>query len=146
MPVYTPYPGPGKGISPAGINKMSGWGGVSIGQAGLNKTSGKSLSGLDQATNPIVTSTGVASITATGATVTWTTAPAQPLGTVQHRLAGSTGAYTTVNETGTPPVSSHAVPLTGLTTAKTYEYVVTQPATGGVTAGKTVYSGRFTTA
>jgi len=147
MPIYTPYPGPGAGISTAGINKTAGWGSppLYIGDAGINKTAGKSLSGLDQNSNPVITSFNVTGITGTGATITWTTNVARPLGSVRWRLA-SGGAWTTVAEAGTPPLTTHSVPLTGLALSKTYEYEVTQPGSGtGAQAGKQVYQGRFTT-
>jgi hypothetical protein len=147
MPIYTPYPGPGAGISTAGLNKTAGWGSppLYIGDAGINKTAGKSLSGLDQNSNPVITSFNVTGITGTGATITWTTNVARPLGSVRWRLA-SGGAWTTVAEAGTPPLTTHSVPLTGLALSKVYEYEVTQPGSGtGAKAGKQVYQGRFTT-
>lgn len=144
-PVYTPYPGPGRGISPAGIDKTSGFKADIVSASGINKQAGKSLSGLDTASNPVVTSFGLTGVTGTTATITWTTQIGQPLGSLQYRLAETNGAYTTVAEAGSPPLTSHSVPLTGLTAARYYEYIVVQPATGGATVGKTVWSGRFGT-
>src|SRR5262245_46575242 len=146
MPIYTPYPGPGKGLTVSGLNKDQGWGTrtaggqiVRIGDFGLNKTAGKWMGGLDQSSNPYITSTTVTGITATAATVAWTTQVAQPLGSLRYRVAANpalAGTWTTVADTGTPPTTNHSVPLSGLTSGTVYEYEVTQPATGGVTVGK----------
>jgi hypothetical protein len=148
MPIYTPYPGPGAGISTAGLNKNAGWGSPganAIGEAGINKTVGKSLSGLDQASNPIITSATITPGAAGTATIAWTTQVAKPLGSVQYRKA-SGGAWTTVAETGTPPLTTHSVALSGLSLSTIYEYIITQPGSGtGAKTGKQVYQGRFTT-
>ena len=144
MPVYTPYPGPGRGISTAGLNKNSGWKADVISQSGLNKQAGKSLSGLDTSFNPVVTSQSLSAVTGTTTTVNWTTQVGAPLGSITYQKADKSAAAVTVAETGSPPLTAHAIALTGLTAATYYVYTVTQPGAAG-TGGKTTFSGRFGT-
>lgn len=78
-------------------------------------------------------------ITASGATITWTTATAQPRGAVRYSAtpfaADKPGAATT-NEAAGAPLTSHSVALTGLTGATRYYFRVVQTdATGGTTIG-----------
>jgi hypothetical protein len=143
MPTYTPYPGPGKGISIAGLNKAAGWK-SSLGDVGINKTAGKSFSGLDQASNPIISSVSLSGVTGTTTTINWTTQIGQPKGSVDWRVAGTTGAWTTVADAATPPATAHSVALSGLTSGVVYEFVITQYPTGGAAVGKQVMNGRFT--
>ena len=118
------YPTPGAGLSVAGLNKLSGF--KSPPDEGINHTAGLRKDGLDTKNNPYVSAVAATAVTATGATVNWQTAPATPLGSVSYRKV-SGGAATTVNETGTPPVSTHSVPLTGLAAGTSYDIVITQP-------------------
>jgi len=151
MPIYTIYPGPGKGLRTTGIDKDQGWGSRTPGgqvlagrdgQQGINHTAGISTSGLDNAANPIITARAVTSITGTGATVTWTTAVGQPPGRVAWRLAGQNVAATVVNEGGAYPITNHSIAVTGFTSGKVYEYRVTQQSqTGG---GIIEWDGRIT--
>lgn len=145
-------PSPGRGLSTAGIDKTSGWGsrdaagGIIPGHEadqGINHLAGLSEYGLDVGTAVFVREVAATGIAATTATLNWATAPAAPAGTVKYRLAGSSGAYTTVaEEAGTK--TAHAIPLTGLVAGKTYEYMVTQPSpvVGGVAVE---FSGRIHT-
>ena len=145
-------PSPGRGISTAGINKTAGWGSRDVNggiipgheaDQGINHLAGLSESGLDYSTAVFVREVAATGIAATTATLNWATAPAAPAGSVKHRLAGGTGAYTTVAElAGTK--TAHTVPLTGLVAGKTYEYIVTQPSpiAGGVAVE---FSGRIHT-
>lgn len=136
------YPTPGVGISRAGIDFGSGFNANPT--EGINYTAGLSLAGLDRANNPFISVRAVGSITATAATVTWTCAPASPLGSVARVAYGTGAAPTTVAETGTPPLTAHSVALSGLVTATTYQYTITQPGAAG-TGGQSTSSGTFRT-
>ena len=147
-------PAPGRAVSVAGLNKTSGWGSrdatgnLITGHApdqGINHVQGLSESGIDTSANPLVTTFAVTSITTTAATVTWTSAPASPLGSVRVRALGAATTATT-NETGSPPLAAHSVPLSGLTTNTVYDLLVTQPGTGaGAAQGRTEFALRFRT-
>src|SRR4030095_10813410 len=111
MPIYTIFPGPGKGLRTTGIDKDQGWGSRTAGgqviagrdgQQGINRTAGVSTSGLDNSANPLVTARAVTSITGTGATVTWTTATGQPLGRLTYRVGGMNSVGTPVNHNRAP--------------------------------------------
>lgn len=143
------YPSPGKGLVISGINKEDGWGSrnaagqVIAGHAadqGINHTAGKVKTGLDTASNPVVTSVAESAMTSTGITITWTTAVAQPNGQVYYQLQGAARQATL--ETG-GPFTNHSVALTGLTPGGSYSYVVYQPAAGSPPAGKTEAAGTF---
>lgn len=148
-------PSPGRGISTAGINKTAGWGSMDAngglipgheGDQGINHLAGLSEGGLDTSTAPYARLTAATGIAATTATLNWTSIPACPAGSVKYRLAGSSGAYTTVAEAaGTK--TAHSIPLTGLTAGKTYEFIVTQPSwVVGPPAGIAIdFSGRIHT-
>ena len=154
MPIYTIDQAPGKGLSTGTINKDSGWGSRTAGgqviaghdgEQGINRTNGirrTNTNGLDTGNNPVVSARAVGSITATAFTVTYTTALGQPLGSLTYRRADGQGAATTVNETGSPPLTSHSIPVTGLTAGVIYTYRVTQTSTAG--GGVTQWDGRVT--
>lgn len=65
-------------------------------------------------------------ITATGATITWTTATAQPKGTVQYGLRPD-ALTSSAAETPGADATAHSRALTGLTTVTRYYYRVVQP-------------------
>src|SRR5262245_30601162 len=121
MPIYTVGQGVGRGLSTAGLNKDQGWGSRTAGgqiiaghegEQGLNRVGGLSRAlSLDTANNPLVSARQVTGITATAATVQWTTAAGQPLASLAYKVSGTQGAVTTVNETGTPPVTAHSIAL-----------------------------------
>jgi len=135
-------PSPGRGVSTAGIDKTSGWGSkdangnLLVGHEadqGINHIAGLSEGGLDTSTAPYARPLAPTGMTTTAVAVNWQTVPACPAGTIKYRLAGSTGAWTTVAEAaGTK--TAHSIPLSGLAAAKTYEYLITQPSwiVGGV--------------
>ena len=151
MPVS---PAPGRALSVAGLNKTSGWGSRNATgnliaghepDQGINHIQGLSESGLDTAANPLVTTFAVTSITTTGATVTWTSAPASPLGSVTRRALGA-ATTTTTAETGTPPLTAHSVALSGLTADTVYDLLISQPGSGsGATQGRTDFVVRIRT-
>lgn len=85
---------------------------------------------------PTIVHQPVSAITATGATVNWTTNPAQPPGTVQYSTSPSLDPLSSSSETG-GNVTTHTRPLTGLTATTRYYYRIIQP---GVTGGATVSS------
>ena len=85
---------------------------------------------------PTIVHQPMTAITATGATVNWTTNPAQPPGTVQYSTSPSLSPLLTSSEAG-GNVTTHTRPLTGLTATTRYYYRVVQP---GVTGGATVGS------
>jgi Purple acid Phosphatase, N-terminal domain len=147
-------PAPGRAISVAGLNKTSGWGSrdasgnLIAGHApdqGIAHVQGLSESGLDISNNPLITTYAVTGITTTAATVTWTSAPSAPLGSVRVRALGA-ATSTTTNETGSPPLTAHSVALAGLTTNTVYDLLVTQPGAGaGASQGRTEFVLRFRT-
>jgi len=129
-------------VSVAGIDKTSGWGSkdangnLLVGHEadqGINHLAGLSEFGLDTGSAPYVRTLAPTGMTTTAVVVNWQTTPASPAGSIRYRLAGSSGAYTTVAEAaGTK--TAHSIPLSGLTAATTYEYLITQPSpvVGGV--------------
>jgi hypothetical protein len=143
MPSYPPV---AKYVSAAGIDKGAGWNqpppAGHVPDAGIDHTAGLTKAGLDAAANPLISGANVTPIGTTTATVVWTTA-SLPGGSVAHRPQGSTGAYTTVSEAA-GPFTAHSVPLTGLTTATNYEYIITQPGAAG-SGGSSTYYGSFRT-
>jgi len=143
-------PAPGRAISVGGLNKTSGWGSRNATgnliaghepDQGINHVAGLSESGVDTAANPLVTTFGVGSITTTAATVTWTSNPAAPLGSVVRRALGA-ATTTTTAETGSPPLTAHSVALSGLTADTVYDLLITQPGSG---QGRTEFVLRFRT-
>lgn len=85
---------------------------------------------------PTIVHQPTTAITATGATVNWTTNPAQPPGTVQYSTSPSLSPLSSATE-GAGNVTTHTRPLTGLTATTRYYYRIVQP---GVTGGATVSS------
>ena len=78
----------------------------------------------------------VSAIAATGATINWNTSK----GTDSHVTYGATASYGSVSTSGSDPVTSHTVNLTGLAPSSIYHYkVVSRDALGTVTE-----SGDFT--
>jgi hypothetical protein len=71
-------------------------------------------------TGPIISGVTATSITATGATITWTTDIASD-SQVQY---GTTTAYGSMSALDSTLVTSHSVNLTGLTAGRTYHYRV----------------------
>jgi hypothetical protein len=87
------------------------------------------------AAGPAVSAIAAGTITATGATITWTT-PSAPNGFVLYATTpeGLDRAPTVFPETGGAPRTAHSAPLTGLTTVTRYYYRIRQPdAAGNVT-------------
>jgi hypothetical protein len=88
---------------------------------------------------PTVTVGAVSAITATGATINWTTAAGCPNGRVVYGTSYAAvmvgGSPTAYDEVGTTPRTSHSAALVGLTTVTRYYYRVVQ----------TDYSGNTTT-
>jgi Purple acid Phosphatase, N-terminal domain len=82
---------------------------------------------------PTVTLGAPTLITATGATVNWTTAPACPDGQVDYHptVAGLVDAPLVASESGSGTRTAHSVALTGLTAATRYYYRVFQLAPDG---------------
>jgi hypothetical protein len=140
MPVS---PTPGRGISVSGLDKTQGF--KTPADEGINHIAGLSESGLDTATNPLTIPLAPTGVAATGAVINWTTAPSSPPGSVVFRLAGSGAAYSAPVTEGAGNKTAHTVPLTGLTAAKGYEYVVTQPSPIA-NSPAVQFKGRFTTA
>jgi len=85
---------------------------------------------------PTIVNQPMTGITTTGATVNWTTNPAQPPGTVQYSTSPSLVPLLSATEGG-GNVTTHTRPLTGLTPVTRYYYRIVQP---GVTGGATVGS------
>ena len=69
-------------------------------------------------------------ITATGATINWTTSPACPSGQVNYSTSPTLSPLSVKSETG-GTVTSHSTALTGLTATTRYYYRVFQVAPGG---------------
>lgn len=85
---------------------------------------------------PTIVNQPMTGITATGATVNWTTTPAQPPGTVQYSVNPNLVPLLSATETG-GNVTTHTRSLSGLTATTRYYYRIVQP---GVTGGATVGS------
>jgi phosphodiesterase/alkaline phosphatase D-like protein len=84
---------------------------------------------------PTIVNQPMTGITATTATVNWTTTPAQPPGTVQYSVNPNLVPLLSATETG-GTVTTHTRPLTGLTATTRYYYRIVQPgAVGGATVG-----------
>ena len=81
---------------------------------------------------PTIVHQPMTGITATTATVNWTTTPAQPPGTVQYSLNPNLQPLLSSSETG-GNVTTHTRPLTGLTATTRYYYRVVQPSVAGGT-------------
>jgi hypothetical protein len=91
--------------------------------AGLLTTSGDNTFTTTAATDttpPVISAIASSGLTATGATITWTTNEASD-SQVEYGLTTSYGTSTTLN---TSMVTSHSVPLTGLTASTLYHYRV----------------------
>jgi hypothetical protein len=137
MPDY-PYPGPN--ISPAFLRKSDGF--KTPPDEGINHTAGLSKGGLNNAPAGVITASSVTGITATGATINWTTA-SLPGGSVVYIRPD--GGETIYNEAATP-VTAHTAPLTGLVTGTRYSYRIIQPQATFNTPPYIYLSGSFTTA
>src|SRR5205085_194557 len=74
----------------------------------------------NDATAPVISAVAAGSITATGATVTWTTNEASD-SQVEYGLTASYGTSTALNAS---LVTAHSAPLSGLTASTTYHYRV----------------------
>ena len=84
---------------------------------------------------PTIVNQPMTGITATGATVNWSTNPAMPPGTVQYSVNPNLSPLLSATETG-GNVTAHTRPLTGLTATTRYYYRIIQPAVvGGATVG-----------
>jgi hypothetical protein len=135
-------PTPGRGISTAGIDKISGF--KTPPDEGIDHIAGLSEDGMDTATNPLTTPLAPTGVVGTGCVINWTTAPASPPGSVKYRVAGAGGAYSAPVSEAAGNKTSHTVPLSGMVVATAYEYVVNQPSPiAGAPAVE--YQGRITT-
>ncbi len=84
-------------------------------------------SGAPDTTPPVISAISTSALTGTSVTVTWTTnEPADSQ--VEYGLTTSYGTSTTLN---TSPVTSHSVPITGLTASTLYHYRVKSKDTAG---------------
>jgi hypothetical protein len=144
-------PSPGRGLVISGLNKEDGWGSRNAsgqviagraGDQGINHAAGLNKAGLDTVHNPIVTNVAESAVTATGATITWTTSVSQPNGQVYYQRQGAQEQVQL--ETGGPR-TAHTVTLATLTAGSNYRYVIYQPATGTPPPGKTEAAGTFLT-
>ena len=72
----------------------------------------------------------VTAVTATGATVNWTTSPACPAGQVNYSTSPTLSPLLVKSETG-GTVTTHSAALTGLTASTRYYYRIFQTAPGG---------------
>jgi hypothetical protein len=88
---------------------------------------------------PTIVHQPLTGITATTATVNWTTNPACPSGTVQYSLTPTLQPLLSKSETG-GNVTTHAVSLTGLTATTRYYYRVVQPSVAGGTTVSSLLS------
>ena len=73
----------------------------------------------------------ITGITASGATINWTSSPACPPGQVNYSLSPTLSPLLVKSETGGAPVTAHAVPLTGLAAATRYWYRIFQVTAAG---------------
>jgi purple acid phosphatase-like protein len=82
---------------------------------------------------PSLTAIAAGSLTATGATITWTTDPACPNGQVNYATtpAGVETSPTVASESGSGTRTSHSVAITGLVASTRYYYRVFQVAPDG---------------
>jgi len=78
---------------------------------------------------PVISAVISGSITATAATITWTTD--QPSSSQVE--FGATATYGSLSTPNSSPVTSHSVSLTGLTPGTTYDYAVISTDSGGTT-------------
>ena len=79
---------------------------------------------------PVVVVGATTAITATGATINWTTTPACPSGQVNYSTSPTLTPLSVKSETG-GTVTSHSAALTGLTATTRYYYRVFQVAPNG---------------
>jgi phosphodiesterase/alkaline phosphatase D-like protein len=79
---------------------------------------------------PVVVVTATTGITATGATINWTTSPACPSGQVNYSASPTLNPLSVKSETG-GTVTTHSAALTGLTATTRYYYRIFQVAPNG---------------
>jgi hypothetical protein len=85
------------------------------------------------AAGPTITNIAVASVTASGATITWTTSPAAT-GQIFYGLGASTALSSPLNGS---LVTSHSITLSGLVQGQFYTYEVVSTDSGGSTTSAT---------
>jgi hypothetical protein len=94
--------------------------------AGINAVVAGIFFGGAAAPAPVISAVTATSITATGATITWTT----NIASSSQVSYGTTSAYGSTSTLNPTPVTNHSVILTGLTAGTTYDYDVTSTAGG----------------
>jgi len=90
----------------------------------------------DTPPGPAVTVTAMTGIVSTGAVVNWTTVAATPRGSVQYGTSPTRLTSTTAEAAGAN-VTTHTVPLSGLTATTRYYYRIVQPSTTDATTSTT---------
>ena len=80
---------------------------------------------------PTIVHQPLTAVTATTTTINWTTNPACPPGQVNYSLSPTLSPLSVASEAGGAAVTSHAVPLTGLTATTRYYYRIFQVAPSG---------------
>lgn len=80
---------------------------------------------------PTIVHQPLTGLTATGATINWSTNPAAPPGRVDYSTDPNLSPKLTKAETAGADRTNHAAPLTGLTTRTLYYYRVTQASAAG---------------